>query len=1298
MEFRILGPLEVRDGERPLRLAGAKQRALLALLLLHPNEVVSSDRLIDELWGEESPQRGPNALQARVSKLRKALVPVAGEILLTRAPGYLLRVEAGALDAERFERLAADGRRALAQGDAASAAETLRAALSLWRGPALADFAYEPFAQGEIARLEEARVSCVEEQLEADLALGLHGELAGELEALVAAHPLRERLRGQLMLALYRSGRQAEALEAYQEARRVLVEELGIEPSPPLRELHAAILNQEPALALRAPLPLGLPAQTAPEPSLPPAAEAFAPARETRKTITVLASDFTDSASPKGLDPEVLYRVGRRFSETVSPVIERHGGTLDRPFRSRVLGLFGVPATHEDDALRAVRAAVELDEALVRFNDELERELGVRVAVGTGIATGEVLTGGPTAEQPLVTGDAIDRAVGLRGAAGPGEVLVDEVTRRLVRDAVRVEPADTPAQEAASGTASAWRLLELVPGAPPFARHFDAPLVGRERELVQLRQAFERAAGERSLHLFTVLGAAGIGKSRLVQELVSIVGDEATVLSGRCLSYGEGITFWPLREIVRQLCGGEPRDALAEILRADPDAELVAERIAGALGLADVSGEETFWAFRRLFEALAQERPLVLVFEDIHWAEPTLLDLIEYLADLTREEPILVLCLARPELLDDRPSWGGGKPNAASILLEPLADSESGALIDNLGGFAGLDRSARSRILEAAEGNPLYVEQMLALLAEEGVSDDSVLVPPSIQALLSARLDRLGPGERAVIERAAVVGREFWRGAVVDLLPEEARASAARHLDALVHKELTRPCRSAFPGEDAARFRHVLIQNAAYRTIPKQQRGELHEGFAAWLERKVGTEGVEYEEIVGYHLEQAFRFRAELGPVADRERELARRAAECLVSAGRRAFRRGDMPASVNLLDRAASLLPPGDRARLEFLPDLGFALFEVGELERASTVLAEAIARARGCGDRGVEWRAIAWRGFVEMYTHPERVDQERLRREADEAIEVFSELGDHSGLARAFLLLSEVFWTMGQAAQAAEAGQRAAEQARRAGSRREEAFGLGANAYYLLYGPTPVAEGVRRLERVLRESQGSPLTEANVSGFLALHEAMGGRFEAARQRIARSRALTGSLGLRWQTGIHGVLSGYIELLAGDPSAAERDLRAAYETCSETGDRWFLSILTVDLARVVYEQGRYADAFALTEAFDDMPAPASPTWQIKRRDVRARLLARRGEMGEAELLAREAVTLAAQTDALGFHGDALMGLAEILRLAGRPEEALGALEEAMRLYERKGNVVSAGKARALLADLESTARLGTRS
>lgn len=1270
MEFRILGPLEVLDGEQLLRLAGRKQRALLALLLLHANEVLSSDRLIEDVWGDDPPATGVNALQARVSQLRKALAPVAGEILVTRPPGYLLRVNTGELDAERFERLADEGRRALASGDVQAAAELLRSALSLWRGPALADFLYEPFAQGEIARLEEARLACLEERIEADLALKGHREVIAELEAMIGAHPLRERLRSQLMLALYRSGRQAEALGVYQETRRVLVEELGIEPSPVLQRLQQAILNQEPALELAEPSPPG-----------PPAEESALSGRA-RKTVTLLVSDAVDAGGLAARDPEILRCVSERYLEAATQLLERHGGAVETLLGNQLMAVFGIPVLHEDDALRAVRAALELSGPLARLNEQFERDFGMRLIVRTGIQTGEVVTG--EHGRRTVVGEAATVAGRLQQAADPGEILLGDETRRLVGDAVRVEPIELAGQEAV------WRLLELVPGAPAESRRFDAPLVGRGPELDQLRQAFERAVEERTLYVFTLLGSAGIGKSRLAQEFAATLAEKATVLSGRCLSYGEGITFWPLKEVVKQAVGDDPRRLIPVLLRGEVDAELISERIAATLGLADFSGapEELFWAFRKLLEALAQARPLVVVFEDLHWAEPVFLDLVDYLAEFTRGAPILVLCLARPELLEEHAAWSVERPSSASILLEPLGEDESKALMDNLASGPPLTKSVLRRIAETGEGNPLFLEQLFAQHAELTMSDGEPALPPTIQALLAARLDRLGPGERAVLERASVVGREFRWSAVVDLLPKNALASAGRHLDALVRKEFVSPDRSLLGQDDVLRFRHALIQQAAYRTIPKGLRAELHERFSKWLERKAGGRLSEFDELVGYHLEHAFRNRAELGPIDDSARELARSAAEHLAAGGRRALRRGDMPATVNLLERAVSLLEREDRARVGLLPDLSVALFQVGELERADRLLAGAIEDARATGDRCLEWQARVQRSGAQLYAHLVAGTLEDALSEAEDAVAVFEDEGDELGLARAWSLLSNALSLSGQIPRSGEAAERAAEHARRAGSHREEAWAVELLGWAVHYGPTPADEGIKVWERLLEQVRGNRDAEACAVLEIAFCRAMLGDFSEVSKEIALRESRTRDQGLRSISGWYAACSADIELLMDDSAAAERHLRAAYELGQETGDTLLAASASADLARLLYQRGRYEEAAQLVELFDD--AVDDLALRAKRQGVRAKLAARRKEFERAETLAREAVAFAQQTDYVLFHANALLDLAEVMCLAGRPEQAEAPRAEAVRLFERKGNIVAARKARAL-ADVTAT-------
>ena len=426
-------------------------------------------------------------------------------------------------------------------------------------------------------------------------------------------------------------------------------------------------------------------------------AEASAP-REVRKTVTVVFSDVTGStALGERLDPESLRRVMGRYFDEMQAVVERHGGTVEKFIGDAVMAVFGIPVLHEDDAVRAVRAAAEMRERLAGLNEELERDWGVTIAVRTGVNTGEVVAGDASSGgQRFATGDAVNVAKRLEEAAPPNEILLGETTHRLVRDAVKVEAVEPLELKGKGERVSAYRLLSIEPGAEGRARRLDSPMVGREREQALLERAYERAAGERGCHLFTVLGAAGVGKSRLLAEFLKGLGDNATVVGGRCLPYGEGITFWPLLEVLRKLYGDELVSAIETRLAGDENAELIASRVGAAVGLAESAGatEETFWAVRKLLEAQAHEQPLVLVFDDLQWGQPTFLDLVEHIADWSRDAPILLICLARPEFLDDRPGWGGGKFNATSVLLEPLSDEDSAELVLNL---LGQSRPRRRR-------------------------------------------------------------------------------------------------------------------------------------------------------------------------------------------------------------------------------------------------------------------------------------------------------------------------------------------------------------------------------------------------------------------------------------------------------------------------------------------------------------------------------------------------------------------------------------------------------------------------
>jgi class 3 adenylate cyclase/tetratricopeptide (TPR) repeat protein len=1027
----------------------------------------------------------------------------------------------------------------------------------------------------------------------------------------------------------------------------------------------------------------------------------LAEAPQTRKTVSILVCDWVDSTSLGSvLDAESLRRVQESFYVEAQRVLEHHGGTVEKFIGDAVMAVFGIPQAHEDDALRAVRAAVELREALASLNARLEKELGVRLEARTAVNTGEVVAGDPSEGQAFVTGDPVVVAKRLEEAATSGEILIGEATRRLVRDAALVEVADDVPAKGKPEPLVAWRLLAVITGAPPFARRLDAPLVGRERELALLRQAFERAASGDSGYLFTVLGAAGVGKSRLVRELVGEAGDRATVLVGRCLPYGDGITFWPLVDVVRQaaaignhLDAASARARVAELLEAEPEADLVADRLASAVGLLDAqaSTEETFWAVRKLLDALARRRPVVLVFDDLHWAEPTFLDLVEHLAEGIRDLPVLLVCLARMELLEERPAWAGGWPNASTIMLEPLGEPECSELVDGLLGGGGLRDETKQEIAAASEGNPLFVEELLAMLIEDDVLRresgqwvagdlSSLRVPPTIQALLGARLDRLERRERGLLEVASVTGRSFSRDAVAELIDEPGLDVL---LGALVRNQLVRPEHAAV-GEDAYRFRHLLIRDAAYAAIPKKRRAHLHERHAGWLERTHGDRIGEVEEIVGYHLEQAHRLQSELGRV---EEQLAARAGDRLSAAGRRALGRGDISAAANLLHRAAVLLPPAAPGRTELLLELGGALVLAGEFEQAEAVLTEAIEKAVATRNRRLELHAELERAFLRSLAGPEGSVGE-LQRISERAIPQLESLGDDLGLAKAWRRIADVHWMTNRWTEQERALERALVHAERAGDAREVAGALMRIALALYYGPVPAPDAIHRAEEILDRARGTRAVESTFIVSLAGLHAMCGRFDEARELFARGRAIVDELGLKvWRAGFSLVASD-IEMLAGDPGTAEAHLRAGYEALHGMGDRGLLSTVAAALARAIYAQGRYEEAERFTEISEELNGRGNIASQIGWRATRGKVLAHRCDFEQAESLAREAVAIAERTDDLTQRGRAMLDLAEVLELAHRNKEATQFLERALDLFEQKGNVVVVEETRELLTRL----------
>ncbi len=817
-------------------------------------------------------------------------------------------------------------------------------------------------------------------------------------------------------------------------------------------------------------------------------------------------------------------------------------------------------------------------------------------------------------------------------------------------------------------------------------------MVGRERERRRLDDAFEQATGDRSCQLFTILGVAGVGKSRLVQEFLSGLGDDTIVARGRCLPYGEGITYWPVLEVVRDAAGiddaARSEDNLARllaVLEGVDDAEHVARRVGEVVGIVEqTSGaEETFLAIRTFVEALARRRPLVLVFDDIHWGESTFLDLVDYIADWARAAPILLLCLARPELHELRPQWGGGKLNATSVQLEPLSETESAQLVDNLTSAGELEDAARRHVVEASSGNPLFVEEMLAFVLEQGGNAAPFEVPPTIHALLAARLDRLPDDERTILEAASVEGQVFHETTAVELasvVPDEVH----RHLESLVRKELIRPDRPLFSGERAFTFRHLLIRDAAYAAMPKETRAGLHERHADSLERRRGERTLEFEEIIGYHYEQAFRYRSELGLVDAAAREVGRRAADRLASAGRRALLRSDAPAGVNLISRAVALLPPEDPLRVKLVPNVR-AVQGLADLNWAERVLTEAVEAAATTGDRGLAAHALVQRGFLRLFIDAEVTPRE-LFDVSDRAIAVFESLGDELGLARAWRLASQAHYLDGWAGRCRDASERALVHARRAADRFEEREIVEWLVIVLLLGPTPAPEAMARCSELLDQDWDDLMVRAEVSCAASVLHAMQGRESEAEALLEHARAAMNEAG-EW-IWIVSFWYAFIRTWHGDLAAAEVDLRPAYGALKRTGERSHFSSIVHSLSAVAYAQGRWDEAELLTVECEHACRPNDHHSRILWRSIRAKVLARRGEFDEASRLAREALDLAEAGDFLMAHADALMDYAEVLELAGSADEAVPILEDAVARCEQKGNLVMAAHARAELERL----------
>jgi len=710
---------------------------------------------------------------------------------------------------------------------------------------------------------------------------------------------------------------------------------------------------------------------------------------------------------------------------------------------------------------------------------------------------------------------------------------------------------------------------------------------------------------------------------------------------------------------------------------------------------------------RTLFARLAQDRPLVVLLDDTQWAETTLLALIEHVARSATSVPILLLCVSRPELLERRPDWGQTVGRSTTVRLERLDEAACDRLIAELLGESQSALDFRDRIAETAEGNPLFVEQMISMLIDDGLlaKDDgrwvavgdvrTMNIPPGIHALLAARLERLAGDERAVVGNAAVMGQIFYVGALEALAPAPLSGRIRSVLLELVRKELVRPGRSDFADAEALEFRHLLIRDAAYEALSKESRADLHARFADWLERTSGDRLPEYTEIVGWHLEQAHRYLTELGTTGARRSDLARRAADRLAAAGWTASARGDVSAGATLRSRALALMAADDPGRLQLLAYLGDALLWSGRFDEADRVLQEAIELADEAGDERTRVRARLSQLRLRFQVDPE-ADYEQLEAEGLRAAALCEANGDDFGAARAWRVVYWARWGLCQLERLRPAAERAYEFDQRARDPHYPQDDLIGVLVSLVWGPTPATEALAEGEKILDAVRGHRGAEAFAMCFLGQLRGMLGQREAAREMILRGVGDRQELGdLPGAAMSRGEGLGYfVEMVRGDWRAAEHELRQGFEVLESMGDKNYLAITAGWLAHCLYRQDRLEEADRYASVCERSATTSWIAAQVLWRGVRAMLLARGGDVDGGEALAREAVDLALGTDRIDTQTDALMDLAEVLRLGGRSAEAIPVVEDALQRYERKEVRPAAARARLLLDELAAEAAL----
>ena len=1245
MEFRILGPLQVLEDGEPLPLGGERRRALLAALVLRRNARVSTEALIEEIWPDPPPS-ARTVVHGHVSALRRTFGQDDRRLASVDA-GYLLRVDDSELDAALFDELFARASRSLAAGEPGEAADLLKTAEKLWSGSALSDTELFGSAASDVAALDDRLAEVIEMRIEASLSIGQGRELIPELLALVRSEPLREPLHGYLATALYRAGRQAEALDVLRELRDRLRDELGIDPGPTIQVLETRILQQS--------LPLG-------------------PERESY--LEDGGESDGDEERRRILVTTVVCRLGSEHHpplEQAEETLRSFGATVEVSGPGRIVGTFGLPMQSEDDALTAVRAALEI----TRGDDERTRSGEDRARIG--VSSGWVTVSGEQIIEARVGARPIRTAATLSLVADAGQIVVTDLVRRVTEPAVSYRSLSRPVPTGEE----AFEVLPEIGVGDPGAVDWD-PFVGRNQELQLLEWALERAERERQAQLATVVGPPGIGKSSVANALLDRIGAHPNVLRGRCLHYGSGVSSWPIGEIVRAATGilddddrSKARARIDDYLGSAEDAAEMSEGVAAIAGLMDqpLRREEIPSVVCRFLAHAANEAPVIVVIDDLHWADSDLLQLLRTVITSSQDVPLFVLCLGRPELLEEHPDWSGGVANAMVVSLGPLSDGEMAVLLDHLDEERVLQPPAVEHLLRLAEGNPMFLietvrtirEQRIDTIGREGV-DRTDVVPPTLQGVLGARLARLDANERRLLARASIIGQEFDTQALAYLLPNDLSPALTELIDRLVQRGLLQATNS-LPGV-TFRFRHLLIRDAAYMELTSELRAGLHETFAQWDEMNAGERLQEIQEIIGYHLECAHTAHVEAGD-SDPEQlaELAVRAARHLSAAGRRSWAAQESRAAANLLGRAAALLPESDHDRPDVLCDWGVALMEFGEWESAHVALAEAIQAAEDRGDVSSIWRARLEEADLRSYRDQFSISASTMISLADEAIAALEPVGDRATHARALELKGDALHVTGQAGLAAEAYRQAGDLAP------ESRLGEGHAAFGSIDDPAPVQGLIVQLE-----DQGDS-RDPHVLASLAYLYALDDRFGQSRSIAAQALKSAEELGSRWLLASVAMYAGQSFLLQATPDEAERVLRQGIRILESIGDAGMMPTAAALLADAVLEQGRTAEALQWLDRTIELSTEDDVASQVLWRRLRARIDLSRGALDHAWELGTESVERADRTDWLNLRGDAHLGFAHVLSARGDSRAAAREGQVALDAYERKGNRIGAGAA-----------------